>query len=106
MNARAWFGSFIWVLCFNLIIAGIAYSWSTSLAILILCLRHILLGVPKIYDNWRIIVVGKEQYSHLSKVTKEWPNRQWILESVIGISIIIASFIWVNEPLKTLLDRI
>ncbi len=106
MRTRAWFGSFIWVVSFNLFVAGVAYFWSISWAILILCLRHILLGIPKIYDAWRIIVVGQEQYSHMPKITKEWPNQRWVLESIISIFITIASFIWINEPLKTLLERI
>jgi hypothetical protein len=65
-----------------------------------------LLGIPKIYNVWRIIVVGKEQYSHLPKVSKDWPNKIWYLVTIIGVLITIISFIWVNEPLKTLLDRI
>ncbi len=106
MNTRPWVRSFIWVVCFNLIVAGIAYFWSISWAVLILCLRQTLFGIPKIYDKWRIIVVGKEQYSHLPKVSKDWPNKTWNLVTVIGIVITIVSFIWINEPLKSLLDRI
>ncbi len=106
MNVRAWFGSFIWVAVFNLFVACVAYFWSISWAILILCLRHILLGIPKIYDVWRIMVVGKEQFSHLPKVSKDWPNKIWNIVTIIGILITIASFIWINEPLRIILDRI
>ncbi len=106
MNKRAWFGSVIWVVGFNLFVAGVAYFWSISWAILILCMRHILLGVPKLYNIWRILIVGEEQYSQLQKINKDWPNRSWILETVIVLSITIASFIWINESVKVLLEHI
>ncbi len=105
MSARAWFGSLIWVVSFNLLVAGVAYFWSISWAVLIIFIRHILLGIPKIYDTWRMTVVGKEQYSHLTRVEKKWPNQPWIIETVIGLLITVASFIWINEALRIILDR-
>lgn len=106
MKGRALIGSLIWVFGFNLFVAGVAYFWSVGWAVLILLLRHVLLGFPNLYNKWRAIILGREQYLLMSPVNKEWPNQIWILGTAVGILITIASFIWVNQPLKTLLARI
>ena len=106
MSTRAWLGSIAWVVGFNLFVALVAYHWSLSWAILILCLRHILFGIPKAYEIWRRIVIGNEQYTRLPTLDKKWPHRAWILETLVCILLTLASFVWINEPLKALLYRI
>jgi hypothetical protein len=106
MSARAWLGTIIWVVGFNLAVALVAYLWSVSWAIVILSLRYILLGIPKGYELWRRLVVGDQEYSRLPKLDKKWPTPAWYLSTLVGIFLSISSLIWLNEPLKVLLDRI
>jgi len=103
MKARAWIGSLIWVIGFNLFVAGVAYFWSVSWAVLILLLRHALMGFPDLYNQWRTIIFRKEDHSLIPPVNEGWPGKIWISVTVVGILITIASFIWANQPLKTFL---
>ena len=75
MKRRAWFGSFIYVIGFNLLVAGVAYFWSVSWAVLILFLRHALMGFPNLYNQWRTLILGKEDRSPLPPVNKGWPGK-------------------------------
>jgi hypothetical protein len=106
MSARAWLGTIIWVVGFNLAVALVAYLWSVSWAIIIFSLRYILLSTPKGYELWRRLVVGAQEYSRLPKLDKKWPTPAWYLSTLVGILLSISSLIWLNEPLKVLLDRI
>jgi hypothetical protein len=106
MSARAWLGTIIWVVGFNLAVALVAYLWSVSWAIIIFSLRYILLSIPKGYELWRRLVFGALEYSRLPKLDKKWPTPVWYLSTLVGILLSISSLIWLNEPLKVLLDRI
>ena len=101
MKRSAFIGMLIWVAGFSLIVALIALLWSVSWAILILCVRHILLGIPDVYELWRKIVVGRDEYSRFPKLSKNWPTRSWYIESAVLIILSIGSFFWLNVPLKS-----
>jgi hypothetical protein len=106
MKARAWFGPLIWIIGFNLFVAGVAYFWSASWAVLLLLIGHVSMGFPNLYNKWRAFIFGKEAYSHIPPIAKRWPGKIWILVTAIGILITIVSFIWANQPLKTILAGI
>lgn len=103
-NSRASLGTVLWVFGFNLAIAMLAYFWGIHWAILILCLRHLFLRIPHIYEFWRKIVVGREAATHLTAYPNiSWPNRSWLLKTFFCICLSIVSFIWLDWPLKNIL---
>jgi hypothetical protein len=106
MNLRAWVGTIIWVFGFNLSIAIVAYYYSISWGIIILCLRQVLWGIPKVFNIWRKVVVGNAKTSFQSKpLNKKWPNQMWIVETIICVLLSIGSLLWINYPLKIILMR-
>ncbi|MBP7354932.1 MAG: hypothetical protein KA928_02130 [Longilinea sp.] len=103
MKTRAWIGSFLWVFGFNLLVAWAAIDWGLGWAIAILCLRHILAGIPKLYNTWRELVVGPQDAAKMPALSVEkWPNRKWLIETVLcsGLSAVVV--FWFNYPLKEL----
>lgn len=104
MNLRAWIGTIIWVFGFNLSVAIMAYNWSIGWGILILCLRHVLWGIPKIYNIWRKVVIGNAETSfQLKPLNKKWPNQMWFFETFVCVLLSMGSFMWINYPLKNIL---
>jgi hypothetical protein len=101
MKSRAVLGAFIWVSVFYLVVSIIAYTWSVSWAILILCLRHILLEIPAVYEIWRKVVAGEDEYSRMSRSVKNWPTRSWYLTTLLCILLSVVSFLWLNVPLNS-----
>ncbi len=106
MNIRAWVGAAIWVFVFNLLVAFVIYNWSISWGISILCIRHVLWGIPKIFKIWRKVVVGNVETSFQSKpLNNKWPNRMWIFETLVCVLLSLGSLLWLNFPLKNILTQ-
>lgn len=104
MNTRGWLGSLLWVVGFNLCVALIALDWGLGWAIAILCVRHILLGIPDVYTGWRRIIIGSRDASQMPAPSlKPWPNRKWAIETTVCTLLSIALIIWFNIPLGDLL---
>jgi hypothetical protein len=88
MRARSWVGSSVWVIIYNLIVGLIAIYIGIGYAIVIICLRHILWGIPRAFGYWIRFIYGYDEYeSYLSKKQTKWPNKKWIIESIICVAI-------------------
>jgi hypothetical protein len=104
MNTRAWAGTLIWVVGFNLSIALIAFFVSVGYAIIILCIRHIVFGIPQWYSIWRKFVIGSEASSSLQIFPeKKWPNRIWVGEIVACAIISLIALLWLDLPIRDFL---
>lgn len=103
MNIRGWVGSLFWVVGFNLCVALIAVDWGIGWAVGILCLRHIMMGIPHVYHSWRKLIVGSQKALTLPELSVDWPNRKWIIETVACVFLSLIFIIWFNSPLGELL---
>jgi hypothetical protein len=104
MNLRYSLGSLIWVVCFSLSVAFIAIYWGLGWAISILCLRHILMGIPLIYIKWREILIGTENASKLPELRiNKWPNTRWVVETIASFILSILFIVLFNIPLDVYL---
>jgi hypothetical protein len=103
MNGRQGLASLLCVVGFNLSVALIAIYWGIGWTIAILCLRHILLGVPRIYDRWRSLFVISPESTTSMKANQTWPNRHWLIETSLLIVFAIIIIVRFNIPLKNIL---
>jgi hypothetical protein len=104
-KTRSFLGVLIWIVVFNLAVVLIAFQYSISWAILILCLRYTLSHIPKIFTIWRKIVLGNEESAHLPKIDRKWPDRAWYIYTCVWVVLTVSSFIWLNKPLTLFLVR-
>ncbi len=103
MSGRQWFASLLWVVGFNLSVALIAIYWGIGWTIAILCLRHILLGIPRIYGRWRGLFLGSTEPITSVKANQRWPDRNWLIETSLLIVFAIIAILGFNIPLKDIL---
>lgn len=103
MNKQLGLASFLWVVSFNLCVALIAIYWGIGWSIAILSLRHILFGIPKVYDRWRGLFLAS---TTIEKANQHWPNRNWLIETSLLIVATIVIIVWFNIPLKNVLFSI
>jgi len=103
MNGRLGLASLLWVVGFNLCVALIAVYWGIGWSIAILCLRHILLGIPKVYDRWRGLFLTSTTSTTFVKANQQWPTRKWIIETGLLIIATIIVIVRYNSPLKNVL---
>jgi hypothetical protein len=82
----------------------VALELGIGWAIAILCLRHILLGIPRFYYGWRRFIIGSQDASKMPPLSvREWPNRKWLIETIAWTCFSLIIIIWFNFPLEQLL---
>ena len=100
MKIRSWVGSVAWVILFSLIVGLIALFIGIGYALAILCLRHILWGIPTAFGSWVRFIYGPEEYkNYLAKEKAQWPNSSWIISSLIYVTITAVVLIMFNIKL-------
>lgn len=103
MSGRRVLASLLWVVVFNLSVALIAIYWGIGWTIAILCIRHILLGVPRISDHWRDLFLVSTEPTTSVKANQKWPNRNWLIETSLLIIFAVIVIVRFNIPLKDIL---
>jgi len=90
----------MWVITFSLVVGLIAFYLGIGYAVAILCVRHILWGVPSIFGYWVKLVYGNDEYEkYLEKKKSGRLGNNLIIESITCIAITIVIFIWFNIKL-------
>jgi preprotein translocase subunit SecE len=103
MNRRQALLSILWVVGFNLSVALVAIYWGIGLAIAILCLRHILLGIPVVYDRWRGLFLVSTESITIVSTHQKWPNRKWLIKTILLVVFAVIIIVKANIPLKDFL---
>lgn len=103
-SKRGFFGTAIWSLFFYLALAFAALYLGIGIAFLLVSIRHILLGIPKIYIYWRRLILGKEQSNALPPFhTDIWPSKYWIFDTLLYTVVTIAVLGWFNYMLAQII---
>ena len=91
MNKRAYFGYGLWALSFDLAVAVSAFYLGLGISFTLFTLRHILLGIPKVFELWWLVVFGHENIDRLTQPKRQWPDRHWMISGLIyiGVTIIV-----------------
>jgi hypothetical protein len=103
MNGRQVLASLLWVVGFNLSVALIAIFWGIGWAISILCLRHILLGIPSVFNRWRGLFITSIESTTTVNANQKWPNQKWLVETILLVVVAVIIIVWINIPLKDVL---
>jgi hypothetical protein len=104
INTKFLLGTLLWVVGFNLVVALIAIDYGIGWSIMILFLRHILLGIPVVYKFFRDFLPGSKERIKAQDISGNgWPTRRWLIETIALSIFSLIVIIWFNYPLRILL---
>jgi len=104
MNTRGFLGAAVWSLGFYLTVALAALYLGLGIALALLTLRHILIGIPPIFEMWRRLVFGREQAARFPPMPeRRWPNSAWAIEALIYSGVTLFVLLQFNTKLIDLL---
>lgn len=106
MNTRGYVGASLWSLGFYVSVALAALYLGLGVALALFSLRHILMGIPRVFAMWRVLVFGREQSARFPPVPeRKWPNSSWAIDSLIYIGATVFVLLRFNIRLIDVLIR-
>ena len=91
MSKREFFGLTFWVAGYNLAVALSAYFLGLGISLALISVRYMLLGIPRVFEIWRLLVVGREQVARSARPERQWPNWHWVISGLIyaGVTAVV-----------------
>jgi len=97
LTKRGYLGMALWSLGYNISVALAALFLGIGVALVFISARHILLGIPVIFDKWQSILAGPELVTRFpSTKSQPWPNRTWMIEALLYGGVTIVALLWFN----------
>jgi hypothetical protein len=97
----------LWSLRYNISVALAALFLGIGVALMLISARHILLGIPVVFEKWRLFVAGPEMTAHVPpRQTRQWPNRTGAIEAFLYCAVTFVGLAWFNLKIIDLLLKI